>query len=92
MKDLQHILVVALSLVVFCPCSCSSRQEQGDGAADLKVKDYRPVSVFKLPEHHPEQAKFAVIDMHSHPYEETVEGVKAWAERARKHNIKHSCD
>lgn len=89
MKDLQHILAIALSLVVLNLCSCSSRQEKGDGAADLKVKDYRPVSVFKLPEHHPEKARFAVIDMHSHPYEETVEGVKAWAERARRHNIEH---
>ena len=67
--------------------SCSSGQESENLADVLKLKDYDPVSIFKLPEHHPHQAKFSCIDIHSHPYESDPEDIKAWAKRLDANNI-----
>lgn len=67
--------------------SCSSGQESENLADVLKLKDYDPVSIFKLPEHHPHQAKFSCIDIHSHPYESDPEDIKAWAARLDANNI-----
>jgi hypothetical protein len=35
---------------------------------DLKLKDYHPVSIYKIPETKIEKAKYPVIDFHSHDY------------------------
>ena len=54
----------------------------------LLLTDYEPVSVFKLSEHHPHQAKFRAIDMHAHPeFAETVDEIKAWSDRLEANNI-----
>ena len=81
-KGISVALIMVSALV-----SCSQGQEAGGFADELKLKDYQPVSVFKLPEHHPRQAKFSCIDIHSHPYESDAEAIKAWAERLDANNI-----
>lgn len=45
---------------------------------ELKLNDYRPVSIYKIPETKVEKAKYPVIDFHSHDYPETNAEVDAW--------------
>lgn len=85
-KGVKHIEFLVI-MVAMCLVSPVSGQETGDFAEELKLKDYRPVSVFRLEEHHPDHAKFSCIDIHSHPYEESTEAIKAWAERLEANNI-----
>ena len=75
-------LIAGLSLV-----SLSYGQETEGFADQLKLKDYRPVSVFKLEENHPEQAKYPCIDIHSHPYNQDVESIRAWAKILEENNV-----
>ncbi len=44
----------------------------------LLLKDYRPNSIYRVPSHHIERAKFPVIDAHSHPYAQSPADVDAW--------------
>lgn len=83
MKIIRTICTIAAMGLV----SSSFGQETGSLADELKLKDYRPVSVFKLPEHHPHHAKFSCIDVHSHPYEKDAEGIAEWAGRLESNNI-----
>lgn len=53
----------------------------------LRLKNYRPVSAFVLPEHHPGQAKFPVVDMHMHPFANDVETLKKWVEVFDRNNV-----
>ena len=50
----------------------------GQDANTLLLKDYRPVSVYAIPVTIPEKAKFPLIDMHSHPYAQSVAELDAW--------------
>jgi predicted TIM-barrel fold metal-dependent hydrolase len=45
---------------------------------ELKLKDFRPVSIYKTPQTKIEKAKYPVIDFHSHDYPETNEQVDGW--------------
>jgi predicted TIM-barrel fold metal-dependent hydrolase len=47
-------------------------------ANDLKLKDYRPVSVYKIPQTRIEKAKYPVIDLHSHDYPKSDKEVDEW--------------
>ena len=79
-----------LTLLALSLAACAPGKKDSDSFAnELKLKDYQPVSIFKLPEHHPEQAKFAVIDMHSHPYAETDAEIQEWVKTAKKNNVEH---
>jgi predicted TIM-barrel fold metal-dependent hydrolase len=44
----------------------------------LLLKDYRPKSIYKIPVTQIAQAKFPIIDMHSHPYAKTAKEIDAW--------------
>jgi predicted TIM-barrel fold metal-dependent hydrolase len=45
---------------------------------DLKLKDYRPVSIYKIPVTKIEKARYPVIDFHSHDYPKTDAEVDQW--------------
>jgi predicted TIM-barrel fold metal-dependent hydrolase len=47
-------------------------------ANELKLKDFRPVSIYKVPETKVVKAKYPAIDLHSHDYPKTDEEVDAW--------------
>lgn len=36
------------------------------GSCPLALKDFQPKSMLHVPEHHPQKAKFPVIDVHTH--------------------------
>src|SRR5579863_3624013 len=44
----------------------------------LLLKDYRPLSLYKIPVTKILRAKFPIIDMHSHPYAKTGAEIDAW--------------
>jgi len=50
----------------------------GQNVNDLKLKDYRPVSIYKTPQTKVEKARYPVIDFHSHDYPKTDEAVDEW--------------
>jgi predicted TIM-barrel fold metal-dependent hydrolase len=45
---------------------------------DLKLKDYRPVSIYKIPQTKIKKAKYPAIDFHSHDYPKTDEALDEW--------------
>ena len=45
---------------------------------DLKLKDFHPNSIFRIPETKIEKARYPVIDMHSHAYAKTAKEVDQW--------------
>lgn len=45
---------------------------------DLKLKDFRPVSIYKIPQTKIEKAKYPVIDFHSHDYPKSAAEVDQW--------------
>ena len=44
----------------------------------ILLKDYRPRSIYKIPVTQIAKAKFAIIDMHSHPYAKTAAEIDEW--------------
>jgi hypothetical protein len=42
------------------------------------LKDYRPHSIFKIPETCVEKAQYPAIDVHSHNYARTEAGIDRW--------------
>jgi predicted TIM-barrel fold metal-dependent hydrolase len=44
----------------------------------LLLKDYRPKSIFKLPETRPQKARYPAIDVHSHDYARSPEAIARW--------------
>jgi len=47
-------------------------------ADNLLLKNFRPVSIYKIPVTHINKAAFPVIDMHSHDYAKTDKEVEQW--------------
>lgn len=82
---LHHILS-AVSIAVLATACCNKTVEKAETSGIL-LKDYEPVSVFKLEEHHPQAAKFTTIDMHSHAYRKDIEGIKEWDKILTECNI-----
>jgi predicted TIM-barrel fold metal-dependent hydrolase len=56
-----------LSFLLFVLLSTLGLQAQSP--SDIKLKDYRPKSIYKIPISHIKKARFPVIDVHSHPAE-----------------------
>lgn len=59
----------------------------GQNVDNLKLKNFRPVSIYKVPETKVERAKFPVIDFHSHDYPKSDAEVDAWVKRMDELNI-----
>ncbi len=50
----------------------------GQDANELKLKDYRPVSIYKTPQAKIEKARYPAIDFHSHDYPKTDAELDEW--------------
>jgi predicted TIM-barrel fold metal-dependent hydrolase len=57
---------------------------------NLLLKDYRPKSIYKIPRTEIKKAKFAVIDMHSHPYAKGPEAIDQWVKNMDEVGIEKS--
>ena len=67
-----------VSIIAFFAILSFSVFAQKEAVDHLLLKNYRPVSVYAIPVTIPDKAKFPVIDMHSHPYAESVAELDAW--------------
>jgi len=67
----------ALALILAC-LLVTRYHSQAQDADNLLLKNYRPVSIYKIPATHIEKAAFPVIDAHSHDYAETEEEIDEW--------------
>ena len=56
-------------------------------AETLLLKDYRPVSIYKVPATRIDKAKYPVIDMHSHPYAKTDAEITTWLKNMDAVNV-----
>lgn len=64
-------IIVALFVI-------STRLVLAQDPGELKLKDYRPKSIYKIPVTIPQKAKYPAIDVHSHPYAESATGLEEW--------------
>ncbi len=65
--------IIALLLL-----ACISAIAHAQDANELKLANYRPVSIYKVPVTNITKAKFPVIDAHSHNYAKTDEEIDQW--------------
>lgn len=70
-KFLSHFIVLTCIQSFGSPVFCQNINE-------LKLKDYRPVSIYKIPQTKILKAKYPVIDFHSHDYPKTNGEVDQW--------------
>ena len=70
-KTLLYSLILILQAISSVVCFSQD-------VNSLKLKDYHPVSIYKIPETEVKKARYPVIDMHSHDYPKTDAGVKEW--------------
>ena len=63
------LLIFLQGFAVAAPCQ---------NVNDLKLKDYRPVSIYKVPATKIKKAKYPVIDFHSHDYPKTSAELAEW--------------
>lgn len=54
---------------------------------ELKLKDYRPVSIYKTPSANLTKAKYPAYDMHSHDYTKTAADIESWVKTMDETNI-----
>lgn len=66
-----HLFILLLLQPTACICFCQNVDM-------LKLKDYRPVSIYNVPQTKIEKAKYGAIDFHSHNYPKTDEEVDEW--------------
>lgn len=68
---LYHIILITVTQI-------GSLRTLSQNAENLKLKDFRPVSIYKIPETKIEKAKYTVIDFHSHDYPKSDAEVDEW--------------
>lgn len=78
-KLIRYILVTTLAL--------STIHGRAQDLDNLLLKNYRPVSIYKIPVTEIRKAKFPVIDMHSHAYARSDEELNAWVKRMDESGI-----
>ena len=57
---------------------------------DLKLKDYHPISIYKIPQTEIKKAKHPVIDVHAHDYVRTDAELDAWVRTMDESGIEKS--
>ena len=68
--------VVSRTMVVFCGAAWAQAPTPSGGTKppdEILLKDYRPVSIHKVPVTAVPRARYPAIDMHSHPGAKTAE-------------------
>jgi len=53
---------------------------RGQDVNNLKLRDFRPVSIYKIPKTNIERSKFPVVDFHSHDYPKSDGEVDRWVQ------------
>jgi hypothetical protein len=79
--NLYILIATAISLHTTAVCQ---------NVNDLKLKDFRPVSIYKIPQTKVEKAKYPVIDFHSHDYPKSDAEVDEWIKTMNEVGISKS--
>jgi len=82
------IIIAVLLQNIILPGLCQNKNNPGlREVNNLKLKDYRPVSIYKVPQTKIEKAKYPVIDFHSHNYPKTDTEVDQWVKTMDENGI-----
>ncbi|MEP0368186.1 MAG: amidohydrolase family protein [Cyclobacteriaceae bacterium] len=73
--------------VIIGACNPQTETQTAASIENLLLKDHNPISIYKIPRSQVESAKFPVIDMHSHPYAESVAELEMWVENMDQFGI-----
>lgn len=79
----KHLLPFATALLV-CGCSGAAQpaptglEAQKAAVQELRLKDYRPRSIFNIPVTKVDKARFPIIDAHSHDYAADDAEIRTW--------------
>ena len=82
------LLPFILFLVLLFTCRVSAQAQTAP--ADILLRDYRPVSIYKIPVTQVKQARYPVIDVHSHPYAGSLEAVDQWVRNMDSVNVERT--
>ena len=74
----KHMKCRKIYFLIIAAVAAVPAQLKAQSVSDLKLKDYKPVSIYSIPQTKVEKAKYPVIDFHSHDYPETDAAVDAW--------------
>lgn len=77
----NHFVTIArifVGALMILGISTSGRSQSID---ELKLKDYRPVSIFRVPVSDVQRARFPVIDVHTHDYARTDADLDEWVRK-----------
>ncbi len=70
-------LSACVMLLTWVVAACAWAEE-GPAPEKLLLKDFRPQSVYRVPQTQVPKAKYPAIDMHAHVYANTPERIAAW--------------
>ncbi len=73
----RHVACIGLFLMVL-PGFVIAQEKTERDPNQILLKDFRPVSLHKIPVTEIPRAKYPIIDVHSHPYAKTPEDVARW--------------
>ena len=68
---------ISIMTIIIIPFSLTWLTAQST-PENLLLKNYHPVSIYKVPVTDVEKSRFRVIDVHSHPYAESIAQVSQW--------------
>lgn len=83
-KVFPSIQMVCIMIGVLSIVSIQLRAQPAD---QLLLKDYKPVSIYKIPVTHVNKAYYKAIDIHSHDYARSEEEVAQWVKTMDECNI-----
>ena len=66
------------SVFVLFAFLCIIVTSSGQNADNLKLKNYRPVSIYKVPVTNVSKTKYPAIDIHTHDYGRNDQGIAKW--------------
>jgi predicted TIM-barrel fold metal-dependent hydrolase len=72
MRNIPRSLFIAFAPLFFIVTS------SGQNINDLKLKNYRPVSIYRIPVTNITRAKYPAIDMHTHVYGRNDQVIRQW--------------
>jgi uncharacterized protein len=79
MSPHPKLMLLFLCFLLFLASGNGIAQNQSAKSPDqILLKNYKPVSIYKIPNTTIPKARFAAIDMHSHPEVKTPEDVDRW--------------
>ncbi|MFC2124161.1 amidohydrolase family protein [Bacteroidota bacterium] len=71
---MKRILITLYFLILLCPFDVISQ----DDPTNIKLSEYRPVSIYNTPKTEIKKAMYPIIDMHTHVYARTQEQLDEW--------------